>query len=100
MLAHGNVYIGMASRNDNPCVRGAVIALNGSNGIVRWTHYTAPEGELGGGVWSSVTVDAAEHAILATSGNPCSTPISDYQQDSIIAMNWDTGKTIWSYTAP
>jgi outer membrane protein assembly factor BamB len=99
LLVHDNVYIGLASRGDHPCVRGQVFALDAGNGITRWTHYFAPEGELGGAVWSSVTADVDEHAILATTGNPCISQISDLEQDSIVAMDWDTGKTIWSYTA-
>lgn len=98
-LAHGNVYIGLASRNDKPCVRGAVVALDAANGITRWTHYTALSNELGGGVWSSVVADPDDHAILATTGNPCTTIFSTYQQDSIVAMDWDTGETLWKYTA-
>ncbi len=103
LLVHGNVYIGLASYEDKPCVRGAVFALVAATGKLLWTHYTSPENELGGGVWPSLSADPDDHTIMAATGNPCSTasgvyqPYADYQQDSIIAMDWDTGKTVWSY---
>lgn len=99
LLANGNIYIGLASINDHPCIRGAVVALDADDGLTAWTHYTSPDDELGGGVWSSVTADPDEHVILATTGNPCTTIYSDYEQDAIVAIDWDTGKTVWSYTA-
>ena len=103
LLVDGNVYIGLASNADQPCVRGAVFAVNAVSGQIVWTHYTSPEGELGGGVWGSLSADADDHSIMAATGNPCTTAsgatqhYSDYQQDSIIAMDWDTGKTLWTY---
>jgi outer membrane protein assembly factor BamB len=105
LLVHGNIYIGLASYQDKPCVRGAVVALDGASGKILWTHYTAPANETGGGVWSSVTVDVDEHAILATTGNPCMTlsgnfqPYPDYEQDAIVSIDWDSGNTNWSYQA-
>lgn len=99
LIINNSVYIGLASKDDHPCVRGAVAALDGATGITRWTHYTALPNELGGGVWSSVTADPDDHAIIATTGNPCTTIFSTFEQDSIVAMDWDTGKTIWSFQA-
>jgi outer membrane protein assembly factor BamB len=100
LLVNGKVYIGLASEGDNPCVRGALYALDAATGKIAWTHYTAPEGELGGGIWSSPIADAAQHAIMMVTGNPCpGGAVSDYQQDSILAVDWDTGATRWVYTA-
>lgn len=97
LVVNGTVYVGMASHNDNPCVRGAIYALDEQTGVARWTHYTVPEGVLGGAVWSSVTADVAHHLIVATTGNPCPEgPVTD-EEDSIVAMDWDSGLTAWSY---
>ena len=105
LLVNGNVYIGIASLDDNPCVRGGVFALNPATGVTIWSHYTARAGELGGGVWSSVSADPATHEIIATSANPCDAPAGtepqtgavDAQQESFIAMDWNTGATVWHY---
>jgi outer membrane protein assembly factor BamB len=100
LLVHGAIYIGLSSNNDTPCVRGAVFALDAATGATRWVHYTAPSGVLGGGVWSSVIASSQLHAIIATTGNPCGPSyVSTYQQDAIVAMDWDTGATLWSFTA-
>src|SRR6266516_2906725 len=41
LLVNGKVYIGLASHDDNPCVRGGVFAFNAATGNVVWKHYTA-----------------------------------------------------------
>jgi outer membrane protein assembly factor BamB len=107
LVVNGKVYIGFASNDDNPCVRGNVTAIDAATGHVAWTHYMAPQGELGGAVWSSVTADVAAHEIIATTGNPCdfSTGTSpqggsvDAEQDAIVALDWNTGGTAWIYSA-
>lgn len=106
LVTNSKVYIGLASHDDNPCVRGAVFALDPVTGTTLWTHYMVPAGTLGGSVWSSLSADPAEHAIIATTGNPCDEPpgsvqggISNAQQDAIVALDWNTGATLWQYTA-
>jgi outer membrane protein assembly factor BamB len=99
LVLNGSVYIGLASHDDNPCVRSGVFAFDEQTGIAKWTHYTVPQGVLGGGVWSSVTADVAHHLIIATTGNPCPEGPVGYEEDSIVAMDWDTGKTVWMYQA-
>jgi outer membrane protein assembly factor BamB len=103
LLVNGKVYIGLAS-TANPCVRGALYALDAATGKIAWTHYTAPAGELGGGVWASPIALSEQHAVVMATGNPCSSvnglaPASDLEQDSIVAVDWDTGATRWAYTA-
>ncbi|HEY7093466.1 MAG TPA: PQQ-binding-like beta-propeller repeat protein [Ktedonobacterales bacterium] len=100
LLVNGKVYIGFASAGGDPCVRGAVYALDAATGKIVWVHYTAPAGELGGGVWASPITIPEQRAIIVATGNPCPMgAASDYQQDSIVAMDWDTGATQWVYTA-
>jgi outer membrane protein assembly factor BamB len=106
LIVNGKVYIGLASTDDNPCVRGNVTAIDLASGHVLWQNYTVPAGELGGGVWSSVTADVAAGEIIATTGNPCDDPTGtspqggqvDSQQDAIVAMDWNTGNTVWKYS--
>ncbi len=107
LLIHGMVYIGLASHDDNPCVRGGIFALSAATGAIAWTHYTAPDGTTGGGVWSSLSADPSNQEVIATIGNPCDFPTgtspqggtSTLEEDSIIAINWDTGATLWQYQA-
>ncbi len=99
LVINGKVYVGIASHNDDPCVRGAIYALDEQTGVLDWTHYTVPQGALGGTVWSSLTANPALHELIATTGNPCLdyTPIAE--EDSIVGLDWDTGATRWQYQA-
>jgi outer membrane protein assembly factor BamB len=99
LLANGAVYIGLASQQDNPCVTGAIFALDIRTGLLRWAHTTAPAGALGGGVWSSLTADPSHSVVFATTGNPCGTTVVGPEEDSVLALDWNTGATQWSYQA-
>ncbi len=102
LVANGHIYIGLASVDDTPCVRGGVFALDEQTGAIAWVNYAIRAGRTGGGVWSSVSADAAEQEILATTGNPCPNgdvnPTID-ETDAFLALDWNTGKTLWQYTA-
>lgn len=107
LLANGKVYVGLASHDDHPCVRGGVFALDAATGRIVWSHYTVPANELGGSVWSSLSADPDTHAVIATTGNPClldpSNPVQGgvihAQEDAFVALDWDTGNTLWQYSA-
>ncbi len=102
LIVNGHVYIGLASVDDQPCVRSGVFALDEQTGAISWTNYTIRAGRTGGGVWSSVSANPALQEILATTGNPCPVgpvnPTID-ETDSFLAIDWNTGKTLWQYTA-
>ncbi|HLJ81678.1 MAG TPA: PQQ-binding-like beta-propeller repeat protein, partial [Ktedonobacterales bacterium] len=98
LLVNGKVYIGLASQEDSPCVRSAVFALDPRTGAIEWTHYTAPAGTLGGGVWSSLTANPALHDVIATTGNPCPIGPTQDDEDAIVALDWNTGALDWRYT--
>ena len=99
LLVNSKLYIGLASDDDNPCVRGAVFALDPKDGHSIWIHYTVDANQLGGAVWSSLIARSAAHEIIATTGNPCPWGASFGQSDSFVALDWDTGETHWEYKA-
>lgn len=106
LLTNGKVYVGLASHDDHPCVRGAVFALDPATGQIVWSHYIVPANELGGGVWSSLNADPDADAVIVTTGNPCEleqdNPVQGgvihAQEDAFLALNWDSGNTLWQYT--
>jgi len=59
-----------------------------SNGVLRW----AP---AGGGVWNSPTLDARHRALYIGTGDAYTSPAPD-TTDSIMAMDLDSGKILWS----
>ncbi len=98
IIANGKVYIGLASHDDDPCVRGGVFALDESTGRVAWAHYMVPAGTLGGSVWSTVAANPNRHELIITTGNPCPAGPAIAEEDSFVGVNWDTGQTDWTYT--
>jgi outer membrane protein assembly factor BamB len=77
-LYNGSAYIGMSSLGDCPIVPSAVLMLNAATGAVEHRFSTVPRGCIGGGVWSSPTIDAAENALFISTGNAsCTTSLQD-----------------------
>jgi outer membrane protein assembly factor BamB len=70
-VVFGNsVYIGVASFGTCPDVQGELLQLNRVTGALQNTFDTVANGCIGGGVWSSPTIDAAAGTIYFTTGNP------------------------------
>ena len=95
-----------------PCCtfRGKVMALNASDGAVRWESYTIPEapkkqGKTSAGtpvfapsgapVWNSPTLDPDNNRLFFGSGENYSTP-ADGNSDAIFAVRMDNGKRLWT----
>jgi outer membrane protein assembly factor BamB len=98
LLINGKLYIGLASQEDDPCNRGAVFALDPATGQTLWRHYLVSDLKLGGGVWSSITANATDRTLLITTGY-CAGTHSIEEQDSILALDWDTGDVRWQFHA-
>jgi polyvinyl alcohol dehydrogenase (cytochrome) len=118
-LFENRVYVPVASGEEgaggNPnyacCTfRGSVVALDAATGGQIWKTYTIAEdpkqvgknsnGTLrwapaGAGVWNSPTIDAKRRALYIGTGDAYTSPAAP-TTDSIIAMNLDTGKILWS----
>jgi polyvinyl alcohol dehydrogenase (cytochrome) len=75
-LYNGMVYEGVASLDDCPLVQGRLVQMNASTGVITHTFNTVPNKCLGGGIWSSPTIDTAAGIIYVSTGNSgsCSTP--------------------------
>ena len=72
-----SVSIGVASFGTCPDVQGRLLKLNRVTGALQNTFNVVPNGCIGGGVWSSPTIDAAAGTIYFTSGNQDTCPTSD-----------------------
>jgi outer membrane protein assembly factor BamB len=88
-LIVGNyAYIGIASNCDNPLVQGKLlqVAISGpSMGKIVNTHNFVPKGQVGGGIWTSPTYDAATNSIWVSTGT-----LSQYtqtQSQAIVELN-------------
>ena len=101
-----------AANPEYPCCtfRGHVLALNAADGKVLWDTYSIPNeatvvgkttvgtdvlAPSGAPVWISPTIDAEKNLLIFGTGENYSSP-ADANSDSIIAVELDTGKRIWS----
>jgi outer membrane protein assembly factor BamB len=88
LIYNGNAYIGIASNCDNPLVQGQLMEVNLASHQVTATYNLVPNGEVGGGVWTSPTVDPATNTIFVATGT-----LNDYtqtQSQAIVALDATT----------
>jgi polyvinyl alcohol dehydrogenase (cytochrome) len=120
-LYQGRLYVPLASLEEDEsrtpqhicCTfRGAVTAFDSETGRQVWKSYTIPQepkvikrnsvgvdymGPSGAGVWTTPIVDTKRRALYFGTGNSFSEPATT--SDSIMAMDMDTGKILWSRQA-
>jgi outer membrane protein assembly factor BamB len=91
-LIVGNyAYIGIASNCDNPLVQGQLlqVAISGpQQGTIVNSYSFVPNGEVGGGVWTSPTYDPATNTIFVSTGT-----LNDHtqtQSQAVVALNATT----------
>jgi outer membrane protein assembly factor BamB len=110
-VSNGNVYVGLASHGDNPCVVGQVVARNASTGAAVWNFSTVDETTcsggtncVGAGVWSSPALDTGNGIVYIGTGNPgstCSPATGNATKypDSILALSMSSGQLLNYYQA-
>jgi polyvinyl alcohol dehydrogenase (cytochrome) len=118
-LYQGRLYVPVASDEERMAVeptyqcctfRGSVAALDAFTGRQIWKTYVIPDapkttgknakgtqqfGPAGGGVWNSPTIDPQRHALYVGTGDAYTAPAAK-TTDSIVALDLDTGKVLWS----
>jgi outer membrane protein assembly factor BamB len=68
-LVVGNyAYIGVASLGDCPLVQGKLLKVNLTTHAVEATTNLVPDGQVGGGIWTSPAYDTAANTIFLTTG--------------------------------
>ncbi|MBV8444988.1 MAG: PQQ-binding-like beta-propeller repeat protein, partial [Candidatus Dormibacteraeota bacterium] len=68
--ADGNpyAYVGVASVCDNPLIQGELLKVSLSTHQVVGTTYLVPNGQVGGGIWTSPTYDPSTNKIFVATG--------------------------------
>ena len=120
-LYDGRLYVPVSSSEeydsgiaDYQCCtsRGSVLALDANSGEQIWKTYVVPEPEptiknskgtqlwapAGGSVWNSPTIDPVRRAVYFGTGDAETAP-EPMTTDAIMALDMDTGKTLWVYQA-
>jgi polyvinyl alcohol dehydrogenase (cytochrome) len=76
ILFNGSIYEPVASFGDCPLTQGRLVQMDATTGAIQHIADMAPNGCVGGGIWSSPAVDPSDGSIYVTTGTPtaCSTP--------------------------
>ena len=69
LLSNGFAYIGVASFGDCPLVQGQLLQVSLSTHQVVNTFNVVPNGQVGGGVWTSPALDPASNTVYITTGS-------------------------------
>lgn len=68
LLYHGYAYIGVSSNCDKPLVEGQLLQVSLRTHQVVRTFNVVPPGHVGGGIWTSPSVDPATNSLFVSSG--------------------------------
>ena len=100
----GRLFVGIASSDLG--IRGRVLALDASNGKILWRFESMEMGnELGGGFWTSFSLDENTATLYAPVTNPSpvfyppARPGPNRHTNSVLALDARTGAYRWSYQA-
>jgi outer membrane protein assembly factor BamB len=69
VLSNGFAYVGIASFGDCPLVQGQLLQVSLSTHLVVHTFKVVPDGQVGGGVWTSPSLDPASNTVYITTGS-------------------------------
>jgi outer membrane protein assembly factor BamB len=84
---HGSVYIGLSSLGDCPTVQGKLFQLNEVTGAVQHVFDVVPNGCIGGGVWSSPSIDEQTGDLYIAIGSPDTCWTSEPYVSSLMAFH-------------
>lgn len=68
LIYNGFAYIGIASLCDNPLVQGLLLKVDLTSHQIVGTTKFVPDGQVGGGIWTSPALDPATNRIFVTTG--------------------------------
>jgi uncharacterized protein (TIGR03437 family) len=95
------LYVGVASLDDCPIVRGALARIDLQNPQQPLIQYLASADRLGAGIWSTVAIDPAANTIFVTTGNGDSQDAaSGNYSDAFLSMNASTLAVQSSFLLP
>lgn len=98
---NGEVFTGIATSDFG--VRGRMMAFDAQTGQELWRHYTVPENMLGGGFWTSYSLDPATGEVFAPVANPFPDwtgsvrPGPNLLTNAIVSFDASSGRVNWYY---
>jgi outer membrane protein assembly factor BamB len=99
LIYNGYAYIGTASVGDCPLIPGQLLQVNLSTHQIVHTATFVPQGQVGGGVWTSPSLDTTTNTIYVTTGTR--NQPSQMLSEAVIALDANTLaiKSSWALPA-
>lgn len=98
-VAHGRIYIGIASHCGKPMVRGGLVSYRQATGRQVARFYVLPSGRVGGSIWSSAAVGSAGDIYVST-GNPNPGIGTTGFTDAVVQLSPDKLRPLASFHVP
>ena len=98
LIYNGYAYVGVASFGDCPLVQGQLLQINLSTGAIQNTLNLVPNGQIGGGIWTSPALDPATNTIYTSTGTE--TAPSEQWAQAVLAINANTLEVTNSWKLP
>ncbi len=80
---YGRTYLGIASRCDNPSVRGEVRSADLTTGATLASQYFVNPGERGGGIWNSPVMSPDHSVLIVATGEDYSCSVCDLTRSMV-----------------
>src|SRR5438067_1824316 len=90
LLAYGRSYLGMASRCDNPSVRGEVRTVDMNSGSQQANQYFVPSGTAGGGIWNSPALSPDGNTLVVVTGEDYSCSPNCAETRAMVSLDPNT----------
>src|SRR6185437_3728875 len=90
LIYNGYAYIGVAGNCDSPLAQGQLLQVDLTTHQVVNTYNAVPNGQIGGGIWTSPSIDASTNTIYVTTGTKGDP--SQTQSQAIVALDAGTLK--------
>ena len=100
VVYNGSVYIGTASIGDCPLIPGQLLRIDASTGSIQNTFNVVPGGCIGGGIWSSPTIDQVNNSVYFTTGTAGRCPTSEKNAIAMVKLNASNLSFISSWHIP
>jgi polyvinyl alcohol dehydrogenase (cytochrome) len=101
LFYNGSVYMGDASFGDCPLTQGKVVKVDAATGRVQATFKSVPDGCIGGGVWTALTLDPSDASLYFATGtlSPCE-PTIRTQSESLVKIRASDMTLVGSWQIP
>jgi outer membrane protein assembly factor BamB/regulation of enolase protein 1 (concanavalin A-like superfamily) len=98
LIYNGFAYIGIASLGDCPLVQGLLLKVDLTSHQVVGTTKMVPDGQVGGGIWTTPALDAASGRIFVTTGTE--NAVTQLYAQAVVAIDAGSMNIVDSWKLP